>query len=802
LQKAVSECRKAVGESQAQKEKINKLQFELEDLQSSTKDKSDQSLANQVDEINGRFRALEEKYNAAQIEVGERKLLESNLAAVLAEQKTAQAKLLIYETRHTVLTQEAESCNKSLSQARAAERQAKMQVEELRIRSRSDIDDLCRKLSQAEERSRYAETGLAQMKTSAEKAISEEQEKHRKQREALQKRLDEAQSELLMKSEEADSNRAFVERTVAQQQAVWQRSQTELETKAADYKTKLEEKIRLLESAQDEQDALRANIASLQKEIKEHHHAEAEHRSCEDNSQAVIDDLRIQLDTVRTEVSSLQAVQQRYLREKDERSSREAKAKLAVDELRKDRDAANSLIANLQAYQKRSEHKEVERDKHDKDKEKEMDKLRNDRDEAQTMLWELQARLEAQALRAQETENSHWVAPQPEQEEQFPAMAPPGPRYPASLKQRKKADRNTYTVVSSAIRHGSGVARSTRSNVMSGRAQVPLPRAAVSTSFMTDQSHDEMLDILSSQPEAGPESQIVSSMQEYRDPNRADLQSQKMPPQAHTASLDFSSKSLVANREKLTTRTPGLGPSKSVPVPDFKLYEDSQDSINDGLDEESALRANFTFRKPHPLPNSGSKRLSRTASDKSLEGRVTSSRRKQQSPEVSGDLMASRATKTPEVSKYSFGSSPEFMNPPSTKTKRRYSGNTTGMPSNLDPAASHRSATPALDPRIATRPGGNKRVAVGDIEENNDLEQPVKKRQATQGTVQSAGGGKRSSDDSFSSRSSQSISDLSRVEDVNPRCGPSKMPASHMRSSASTRRVTRNQKATQGVDEC
>jgi hypothetical protein len=801
LKKAVSEHRKAIGELQAQKENVKKLQSELQQLRSSAKAATGKSNAHQLDEINSRFRALEEKYNAAQAEIGKTRSLESSLATAQAERETAVAKLSTYNTQIMAMTQEIEHSRTALSQTRAAEAQAKTQVVELRNQSQSSIDDLYRRLSQAEERSKYAESGLAQMKASAEKTISEEQEKHRRQREALQQRLDEAQSELQAKSEEADETRAFVERTVTHQQTVWQRSHAEVESKASDYKAKLEEKARLLESAGKEQDILREEIRSLRAEIEGRLRTETEHLSREDISQVAIDDLRSELETARNEVSSLQAVQQRYLRENDERSIREIKTKTAVDDLRKDHDAAKALVASLQASEKQNKHDEAERNDRANKKEKELHDARNERDTVQAALEELQVGFnEDQALRANEIEHARWVAPQAEQEEQFltDTMVPPPsePQQLVATKQRKRADRNTNTIVSSEVGRVSAVARPTRSNVLSARAQVVIPAQNV-MSLMTSQ-HDEMLDVASSQPVKRPESQLLSSMQEYQASNKSTMRGHTKPTQAFTASLDFSGEPLVASRDATALRAPTLGSSHSPPGPNFKIYEDLEDSVNDGPDKESAVRANFTFRKPFPLPNSGSKRLSRMTSDRSFEGHSASSHSARRTPENAGGIVSSRARNSPEVSKYGFGSSPEFMNPPSSMTKRRYSGNAPGTPGNQEPSAPRRSMTPLPDPRVAKRAGGNKRVATRDGQQNTNLQPPTKKRNVAQTFTRSTN--ERSSDGSFLGRSSQSVSDLPRAEDLNAGRATSQMPSSHMRTSAGTSRVTRNRKATKGED--
>jgi hypothetical protein len=102
-----------------------------------------------------------------------------------------------------------------------------------------------------------------------------------------------------------------------------------------------------------------------------------------------------------------------------------------------------------------------------------------------------------------------------------------------------------------------------------------------------------------------------------------------------------------------------------------------------------------------------------------------------------------------------------------------------------------------LDPRIVKKISGNKRVAARDPQSERDLEPPAKKKRA----VQSVAGSKSKppSDDSFLGRSSQSVNDLPRMEDLNAGLAGGQMQSSHMRTSAGSRRTTRNQKTSKGV---
>ena len=743
-----------------------------------------------------RFRALEKKHHAVQLELDDKRSLEPRLAALGAERDAAKSVILTCETKITALTQDIERRKGDLLQAQGSEERTRVELEKLRNQNQSEVDGMRRKLLQAEEKTKYAEAGLVQMKSSAKKTIREEQERHRKQQEALQQRLDEAQSELQTKSEEVDDHRAFVERTVTQQQAVWQRLNAELETKASGVKAQLEETSRLLRGAQEEQETLQTTVASLQAEVQQHRESEAGYRLREDTSRATMDGLRHRLDAAQTEIASLQAVQQRYLREKDERSSREARAKSAYDTLQKDHEAATAVIADLQANEKQSKHDETERKQHEVDNQKQLDDLRNERDIAQATLKELQAkRNELQVPPNMYADERHWVAPQPEFVEDSHVdnfVPPPKPERPAVPKQRKRADRKTNTIVGSGAAYGRAATQLTRPEVLQTQAQVVIPAKSASNTTATFPSHDEMLDVVSSQPERVSETQFF----DYQGPKKnKTLPGHSAVAQAFSTSLDFSGKPLVTTKGQVNERTRALGTSQSNSGSDFKIYEDSQNSLNEGIDEESTVRANFTFRKPYPLPNSGSKRLKRTASDKSLGGHSASSRGARRTPDNTGGLPDKHSNKTPEASVYLYGSSPEFMNPPSTMTKRRYSGGP-ATPGNPEPLTSRRQSTPFLDPRIAKKTNDDKRVAAKDTQPENDLEPPAKKKRTTQTATRSKS--KPLTDDSFLGRSSQSINDLPRMEDLNAGRGGGQIQSSHMRTSAGSRRITRNQKGSKG----
>jgi hypothetical protein len=795
LKKVENEHRKALENSQSQKEEITKLHSKLEEMQMSTKATADRSSTQQLDALIDCSRALEKKHHTLQLELDEKRSLEPRLAATSAERDAAKTIISTCETKITALTQDIDRRNTDLLQAQGSEERARVELEELRNQNQSEIDGMRRKLSQAEEKTKYAEAGLVQMKSSAEKTIREEQERHRKQQEALQQRLDEAQSELQTKSEEADDHHAFVERTVTQQQAVWQRLNADLETKASDVKAQLEEKNRLLHGAQEEQNNLQTTIASLQTEIQQHHKSEAGYRSREDTSRAAMDGLRQQLDAAKTEITSLQAVQQRYLRERDERLSREARAKSAYDTLRKDHEAITAVVADLKASEKLSKSYEAERKQREVDRQRQLDDMRNERDVAQATLKELQAKHNAvQIAHTVDADESHWVAPQPEFGEGFHVdnlVPPPTPERSLVPRKRKRADRNTNTIVRSEVAYGRAASQFTQPEVLQTRAQVVIPAKPALNTTRNLSSHDEMLDVASSQPERGTQTQLF----DHRGSKKSTLSGHTGISQAFATSLDFSGKPLVATKEPFAEKVQALGPSQSNSGSDFKIYEDSQNSLNEGIDEESSVRANFAFRKPYPLPNSGSKRLKRTASDMSLGGHSASSRGTRRTPENLASLSDQRANKTPEASVYPYGSSPEFMNPPSTMTKRRYSGGP-ATPGQLESHMSRRPSTPLPDPRIVKRTSGKQRGTAKDMQLEDDLEPPAKKKRATQSVAGPKS--KPPNDDSFLGRSSQSVKDLPRMEDLNAGRAGGQIQSSHMRTSAGSRRITRNQKGSKG----
>jgi len=209
-----------VEKADAQVEELAQLHSELGRLRNAGNTKTSETVR-QLEDLRGRHKVLEHKYQAAQLEASGKSVVESRLTTTIAGLDAAKLKVTRYEKEAVSLTQEIKECKTALLQSRNAGENLKSQLEELQTQSDACNNDLRRQLSQAEGKARYAEAGLDQMRSSAEKTISDEQEKHRKQREALQKRLDEAQTELQMKTAEADDTQAFVERTVRHQQEAW-----------------------------------------------------------------------------------------------------------------------------------------------------------------------------------------------------------------------------------------------------------------------------------------------------------------------------------------------------------------------------------------------------------------------------------------------------------------------------------------------------------------------------------------------------------------------------------------------------
>jgi hypothetical protein len=449
----------------------------------------------------------------------------------------------------------------------------------------------------------------------------------------------------------------------------------------------------------------------------------------------------------------------------------------------------------LKASEKQSKSDEAERKEREVDTQRQLDDMRNECDIAQATVKELNAkRSEMQIPNNVNADESHWVAPQPGSGGEFHIddfAPPPIPEHSAIPKQRKRADRNTNTIIGSGFASRRAASQSIQSKALPTRAQVLIPAKPALDTTRTSSSHDEMLDVVSSQPEWETQTQLF----DFRGSKKSTLSGHTGIPQAFATSLDFSGKPLIATNEPFAEKIQALGPSRSDSGSDFKIHENSQNSLNEGIDENSSVCANFTFRKPFSLPNSGSKRLKRTASDKSLGGHSASSRGTRRTRENLDGLSDQQANEMLEVSAYPYGSSPEFMNPPSTMTKRRYSGGP-ATPGQLESHMSRRQSTPLPDPRLVKRTSGNKRVTAKDVQLEDDLEPPAKKKRATQSGPGSKS--KPSNGDSPLGRSSQSVKDLPRMENLDAGRAGGQIQSSHMRTSAGSRRNTRSQKGSKG----
>lgn len=818
IKKIGNERRKALEKAREQAQELDQLQSELAGFREH-KVTAASGLSQQLEDITGRFHVLETQYKVAQREIGEKRSLASRLTQTLAEHETAKSKIAERDKDVSRLTQEVETCKTAMLKARAAEERATAQAEETRNKGQSGFDDLRRSLSQAEEKSRYAEVGLAQMKSSAEKTILEEQEKHRKQREALQQRLTDAQNELQLKTEEANDIRAFVERTVQQQQALWQKSYADLDVKAAEYKAALEEKCRLLEDAQAGRDSTQAQVASLRAEIQQQQKHEADRQSRQKVNGKTIDDLRKQRDAAQAEVTNLQANEQLRVQMETDRQGREETAQAAVDNLQRERDEAKAVIASLQASEGQRRQDQDERNALAVEMQNTVNRLRSERDLAQNALKALQARdSERRRPHGERTDDSRQPALQPsDQRKSTPIIPPKISDLPAPVKQRKKADRTTNTIVRPPTANERNEAQQPRRDALpaptrltahaqpatntqhysgasrpSARRDQDISSVSAAHPLSASMGDDEMLDRVPSRQfsQIVPESQLVNSTQAAPVVGKTMRKCHAASSQTLAASLDFSGNPRIVNQGASIDLATGALPSQASRGSSFQIYEDPHEPQNDRTSEEDSVRANFTFRKPFPMPNSGSKRLSRTTSDKSLESRVATSLCARHTPENTVDALSLQRKHTPEIPKYPFGSSPEFMNPPSIMVKRRYSGPNT--PGDMKSADARRLSTPLRDPRVAARAGAPKRRLTQDDQPDENVNEPPAKKPA-QPSVLKAVAPKCSDEDSFLARSSQSVNDLPRIEGPNPGRNAAAAMSSRMRISGGTTRTTRNQ---------
>ena len=827
----------------AQAEELAQLHSELSRLRNAGNTKTSETVR-QLEDLRGRFKVLNHKYEAAQLEASRKAVIESKLTTAIAELDAAKLKITRYEKEAVNLTQEIKECKTALLQSRNAGEHLKSQLEELQTQADACNNDLRRQLSQAEGKARYAEAGLDQMRSSAEKTISEEQEKHRKQREALQKRLDEAQTELQMKTAEADDTQAFVERTIRHLQEAWEKSYADLESKFSEHKSSLELTTKRLGDVQTERDTIQTQLAQLQAELQQQQESNTHRWARETTNQDIINDLRKQHDAAQKNIASLQAVKNQHDRLVDEYEARESTSKDFLNELRKECDSAKSQIASLQAGERQRASDDHARDARGSDLQRKLEDLQNDRDTADVALRALRAREAREsdlqrkvddlhkerdtanaALRVLRAASDHHQ--NNDQATSKPALQLPSDnivppkisQYQAPVKQRRKADRNTNTIVTEISRN------EPQPTNRAVRAQTPVLTAAPTTlAGNSDQNiltryyekssssqqkdklpstsaflgHDELSNstINPAVTVEGSDTRFSgSSLQRHSTLDEAGFP--KIAPrlsQAFAIPLDSSGRPRVSEARSFADNEPSAVTSQVSHNSDFQIYEDLQPLVSDGQFEDESVRANFTFRKPFPPSNSASKRITRRTSDKSLETRAApSSGTKQRQPDNIIKPVPSQSDKTPEISKYPFGSSPEFMNPPSTKVKRQYSGSS--RPGSSGQAIIRPPSFPMPDPRLVARSGAAKRGALQD--DLHTQEEPSIKRRATPATTQPVR--RRTTDEGPTARSSQSVKDLPRVEEMNTGRNTGKSQSSHMRSSAVSTRTTRNQaKASKG----
>jgi hypothetical protein len=812
LKKVRSEHRKTLEKSDAQAEELSRLHSDLGRLRNTGNTKASETVR-QLEDLRGRFKVLDHKYEAAQLEANAKAMVESKLATAIVELDAANSKLTGYEHEAANLAQEIKECKTALLQSRNAGEDLKSQLEALQSKTDACNNDLRRQLSQAEGKARYAEAGLDQMRSSAEKTISEEQEKHRKQREALQKRLDEAQTELQMKTSEADDTRAFVERTVRHQQEAWEKSYADLESKVSEHKLSLEVTSQTLIDVQTDRDTIQTQLTHLQAELLQQQQSDTHRQTREVTNQGIINDLRKQHDEAEKEIANLQAIKSQHDRLVDECEARENTSKEFINELRKECDLAKSQIATLQAGERQRASDDVARQAREDEQQRKMDDLRTERDAASAALRTLRAA-------SYHRQNNDQAAGKPGRQLMTDSIVPPKvSQYSAPVKQRRKADRNTNTIVTETLRNEPQPtefrAMRTQTPVFAGNSdqdistRPSLRYEKSSSSHQKDRlpstsgflDNDDMLDSTTN-PAAGVKGSGTqfsgSSLHASSTLNEAGIpKTASHSSQAFETPLDFSGKPMIGKGRSFADDAPSAIPSQVSQSPGFQIYEDSQTLVSDGQFEDESVRQNFTFRKPFPPSNSASKRITRRTSDKSLEGCDVPSRSTQRQPVKTGNPILSQSNKTPEISNYPFGSSPEFMNPPSVKVKRQYSGPHSRPGSSGQPIARPPSS-PMPDPRLVARSGTAKRGA--SLNSQQTEEQPPAKRRAVPAAARA--GKSQPTDKSLPARSPQSVKDLPRVEDMNAGRNTGKFQSSHMRSSGVSTRTTRNQaKASKGESD-
>ncbi|KAM0723574.1 hypothetical protein Q7P37_000561 [Cladosporium fusiforme] len=746
LKKALAERGKAVEEENACTKELTHLRSELAQARSLIPTQASEH-ARKFDDLTGRYHDLEQKFKAAQKLAEEKNILAAKHTGLVADHDAAKSQLEKQRASLEAQAQQLESYKTSLLQACALKDQTGVDMEVLRSEKDDSINKLRGQLSQAEERSRFAEAGLAQMKSTAEATISQEQDKYRKQREALQHRLNEAQSEIQSKSEEAEHMRRLTEESVKKQQASWQCKYSELELKASESKA-----------------AAQAVTATQSPASRggEYLHREAEAHALEAAMSETIKELRKQHDAALAENASYHAEDQQRQQHDVDQQLRVCEFEEASKTLRQERDAALADLAELQTLRQQQQ-----------------DQITI----GETKLSKPQSTSQAEALR-----------------KSTPIIPPKVSEGSTLGKQRRKADRNINTIVNvETLPNRAGVV-SSQANKLGEQVEVVIPSQPQSTnsqsiggsrlqtqnSISTDS--DEMLDSYSGrQP---PMSSSEARCQGLTVFSNSDVQqTQAEMSQTYTPWLDFSGNPIKSRkRDFATDNASSLSAPKATLNPGFEIFEDSHVSPNDRLLDDR-VQEEFTFRKPRPLPNSASKRSMRTASDKSTEG-VETSRAAYRTPDINDADYYDQSGRVPLKAQNADGSSPEFMNFPSSKVKRRYSGPNTGPSSAgaTERPTPRRPSTPLPDPRLLAITAAAKRPIPNDNEQVQDY--PNKKRSIPAGSKATEG---KVSDDSFTSRSSQSVSDLPRMQDVNEGRMPNKSRASRMRTSGPSVRSTRSQ---------
>lgn len=749
LKKATSERRKAVEDYQAQTKDLVQLRTELAEAHALISTQSPMDLQ-QLADLASRYQNLELKYQAAQKATEENEALTAKYTALVSDYDAAKSRLIQQTDNLQAQTQDLESCRASLSQIRTMKDQASVDMEVLRSEKDANIQNLRAELSQVEERYKFAEAGLAQMKSSAEAAISQEQERHRKQREAWQHRLDEAQSELQSRSEETESMRKFAEESLKSQQAFWQRKYADLETKAAESKAATENVAATVEDLRKQLDSAQSKLTSLQKGKQDIVHRAQEQHARETTMSNTIRDLRGQHEAAQTKIWQYQSEEQQRLDNATNESRLDRRLKKLPNTSQHERNTALVEVPSTQ-FSEEQQHQGSA---------------------SQVVLGKMQA-----------------ASPSQEHRSVTSIVPPKISERPTLGKQRRKADRNTNTIVGSMSLHGRPGGGQAHSSIPGDQVEVttPTPSQAASPQDApspfgrqlqkqtSNSASDEMLDTFATK-------QPVVSL---------DVQQQHDPAQAYTPWLDFSGNPITSKEKAFAVYASSSSlVQNAVLNPGFDVFEDARASP-DGRTFADRVQADFTFRKPCPLPNSASKRSLRTASDKSSE-RATTSRAAHLASDNIDDDFPGQPPMFPSKSQNMEGSSPDFMNPSATKAKRTYSGISSGggerSISRRAARSSQRSSAPLLDPRLIARSVGAKRQRQDEDEETQN--HPTKKHMKQTGSKAIEGA---VVDDSFVARSSQSVNDLPRIQDVNEGRTYKNQQASHMRTSGPSSRATRSQ---------